>query len=754
MKFETLSMLLGMGIMLTAGSDVHAQSEVLTPRALAEIERLGAPALSRDGQTAAYTVTGERLASSETTSKSTSEPNNKGNGKTSAKLWLAPSADLQSATLLVQTDQAISQLSWSEDGKSVYYVSPASGRAQLWNVGVDATAPRQVTHYPLGVLAYRLVDHDRLLITAHDAFADCADLACNQARLDQEEARKRDRAPAESGLMYRDGEAPRYLDGYIDNRFVNLFQARLSGKEVLGNATAIVQGYRYDIAERNFLPQIDFSVSPDGHALYAGLRPSGSNQGDELPKTIYRAALEAGPSSAGNQYGAWISDPARSVYRPRISPDGRRLAYLRAEGSEHTAPRITIWVRDLATDQDRQVAAGLDVLVSELEWSSGGDSLYAMGPEGTHLRLFKIPLNDAGSSAGDGAGATATADANAIAGAKVPADARAFAAVPSSGSVLQWSSQGGRLALLESHLQQPPEVSVVEEGPAGRRLSSTSSATAQVAPYALGEVSTFRFKGWNRDTVEGMLMKPARFDPARRYPVVLLLHGGPNGHFSDAWSAGMLAPQLLAARGYAVVMINPHGSAGYGTAFGRAVLRHWDDRPLEDFKAGWAHALAAFPFLDPARACAVGGSYGGYLTLLFAGRWKAPWKCYVNGQGIFDVRSFFYANDITRYDQLSFGQEPWAAADLERQNPARDVGQWTQPIFTIAGGRDYRVPIEQTLGAYKASALRKVPSQLLLFPDESHGQFNLPNRIRTMDEVLSWLDRWTAPGGQAEARVR
>lgn len=693
-----LCLCMGSSLSLDAQAARPEEAAVLTPQALAELDRVGAPALSPDGMRIAYTVTGERLA---------------GSGPR-VRLMVGPSGEWRSATVVLEADRAIDQVSWSEDGTRLYYLTSAPGTPQLWSVGASGGPPRQVTDLPLSVIAYRLADHDRLLITAHDAWPDCEDLACSKTRQDQEAALRRGPNRADSGLMYRDGQAVRYMDSYVDGRFTALFQSRWTQEAPVTEATAVMRGYRYDVMERNFTPQIDFSVSGDGQQVVVGLRPSGSNQTDELPKRLFEISL---PDSRTQM----LETPAgRSAYRPRLSPDGRHLAYLQAQGSEHTAPRVTVWVRDRQTQREVQLAPQLDVLVTDIGWSSEGRAVYAIGAQGVKVRLFELSLQ-----------APDTA---------VP--------VPSRSAVLQWSSRGGRLAVLDSDLQHPPALSVHEAAVASPfgagPVAQEEAVPVPVPGYLLGEASVFRFRGWHQDPVEGLVLRPAGFQPGERYPVVFLLHGGPNGVFSDSWSAGVLAPQLFAARGYAVVMINPHGSAGYGTAFGRSVLRHWADRPMEDLKAGWAHALARFPFLDGNRACAVGGSYGGYLTLMLAGQWSKPWKCLVNGQGIFDTRSFYYANDITTYDRLSLAERPWDP-EIEQQNPARHVARWTTPLFIIAGGRDYRVPVDQTLGAYKAASLRQVPTQVLIFPDEGHGQFSLPNRIRTMDEVLRWLDRWTAP---------
>jgi len=263
--------------------------------------------------------------------------------------------------------------------------------------------------------------------------------------------------------------------------------------------------------------------------------------------------------------------------------------------------------------------------------------------------------------------------------------------------------------------------------------------------FELGEVTPFTFSGWNGEPVQGFVMKPAGFMPSRRYPAILQMHGGPNEPFSDKWSVGPISPQLFAAHGYAVVMIDPHGSGGYGTAFGRAVLGHWSDRPLEDFKAGWAQVLKANSFIDANRACAMGASYGGYLALLFAGQWQDPWKCLFAGSPIFDIHSFYYSSDIVAYSKLSFAAQPWNDDSYEQRSPITNIANWRVPLFIVGGTNDYRVPNDQSIGAYGAARLMNVPSQYLVFEGEAHGVRSPQNVVRLISETMQWFDRWTDP---------
>ncbi|RYD74824.1 MAG: S9 family peptidase [Verrucomicrobiaceae bacterium] len=509
--------------------------------------------------------------------------------------------------------------------------------------------------------------------------------------------------------MYENGAAPRFFAAYGDNRFVNLFRTAVSVSGAVSDATPLTPGHRYDVMEEAYGLLWDISVARDGSTLYFASRPAGSNQGDELPKSIYSVGL-----SGADRPKPVIADEKQSAYSPRISPDGERLAYLKADGTHYTSPRITVWVLDLVSGSNRQLIGAPDQQLTDLRWSPDGELLYVKALARGSRRIFTLPSRTSG-----GAGP-----------------------IPISRSISDYSISSNKIAYISSTLSSSPEITVASLDALGRPLTRSSFSKAGSDRFELGEAIEFNFSGWNNEPVHGFLLKPSSFVDGQKYPVVLSLHGGPNGAFTDAWSDDADAAQLLAARGYAVVMINPHGSSGYGTTFGQSVLGHWGDRPLEDLQRGWSHLSSRYPFLDTDRACVMGGSYGGYLTLLIAGVWNKPWKCLVARAGIFDIRSFYYSNDITAYNKLSFASAPWLDDSYEVQNPVSHVSKWRIPLFVYGGGEDYRVPIEQTIASYAAARLMKVPAQLLYFTDERHNIAKPRNVLRLADETGTWLARW------------
>jgi dipeptidyl aminopeptidase/acylaminoacyl peptidase len=264
---------------------------------------------------------------------------------------------------------------------------------------------------------------------------------------------------------------------------------------------------------------------------------------------------------------------------------------------------------------------------------------------------------------------------------------------------------------------------------------------ALVAQLALQPAETFWHRGAGGARVQALMVKPPDFDPSRRYPVLYLVHGGPQGAWSDQfhyrWNY-----QLFAAPGYVVIAPNPRGSTGYGQQFTDEISRDWGGRVYEDLMLGLDHALAEYPFLDGERVAAAGGSYGGYMMNWFQGQ-TDRFRTLISHAGVFDLRSMYGATEELWFPEWEFGGPPWETPeDYERWNPALQVDRWRTPMLVIHGQLDYRVPVEQGLGAFTALRRQDVPARLLYFPDEGHWILRPANALAWWATVHEWLEEW------------
>jgi dipeptidyl aminopeptidase/acylaminoacyl peptidase len=292
-----------------------------------------------------------------------------------------------------------------------------------------------------------------------------------------------------------------------------------------------------------------------------------------------------------------------------------------------------------------------------------------------------------------------------------------------------------------SSLTSPSELYVLDtDTSTNRKITDVSSRT--LAGVEMGDYEQFSFEGWGGATVYGFVVKPAGFEEGESYPVAFLIHGGPQGSFSNnfhyRWN-----PQTYAGQGFAVVMIDFHGSTGYGQAFTDSISGDWGGKPLEDLKLGLSAALEEYNFLDGERVCALGASYGGYMINWIASQWPERFRCLVNHDGIFDNRSMYYATEELWFPEWEHGGPYFENPEgHERHNPALYVDQWKTPMLVIHGELDFRVPVTQGIMTFTALQRQGIESRFLYFPDENHWVLKPHNSIHWHEQVNAWLHQY------------
>ena len=245
--------------------------------------------------------------------------------------------------------------------------------------------------------------------------------------------------------------------------------------------------------------------------------------------------------------------------------------------------------------------------------------------------------------------------------------------------------------------------------------------------------------------MHGMLLRPPAFDASKKYPVVMVLHGGPETQFSDAWSYRWNT-QVFASPGYAVLMINRRGSTGFGQQFTDEINNDWGGRAFEDLLSGLEFALGRYAFLDGDRVAAAGASYGGYMVAWMASQAKGRFKALVCHAGVYNLVSMYGATEETWFPEWAFRGTPWTAeANYLRQSPhtrAAEFGKYKTPTLVVHGELDFRVPYTQGLEFYTALQRQEVPSRLIVFPDEGHWILKPQNSAFWYSEVLAWVGRY------------
>ena len=663
-----------------------AAARGLDVRDLQKLDRVSSPVLSPDGSTVVFA---KRIVDADVV-------------KASSSLWVRNllTRDMAPPKRLTPEGWNVNSPSFSPDGKTVYFLSAKSGTQQLYAMPLVGGAPRQLTAFALDVASYKVSPDGTRVLFSTDTFADCkADFACTKKRLDDTAAKK------SSGVVY-DGLFVRHWDTWADGRRSRLFVAALpEGKaKPVASATSLTDRLDGDAPSKPFGGADEYTWSPDGTSVVAAIRVAGKGEAWSTNFDLYKIAADgsSAPVNLTAANPAWDTGPV-------FSADGKTLFYRAMKRPGFEADRFGLMAMDLATKQVREIAPSWDRSADGIVVSKDGATIYTTAQDVGQHPLFAVDV------------ASGTAKP-----------------VVAEGSISAFDIAGDTLAFTRNTLKTGDQLFTTTLAGAPLR-AITPSAQDMLKDVSFGDFEQFTFTGWNNETVHGYVVKPHDYVEGRKYPVAFLIHGGPQGSFGNGWSYRW-NPQTYAGQGYAVVMIDFHGSTGYGQAFTDAISQHWGDRPLEDLQKGWAAARQKYAFLDGGKACALGASYGGYMINWIAGNWNEPWKCLVNHDGVFDTRSMGYVTEELWFTEWENGGTPFDKPEnYEKFNPVNHVAKWRVPMLVVQGEKDYRVPVDQGLSTFTALQRKGIESKLLYFPDENHWVLKPQNSILWHDTVNAWL---------------
>lgn len=586
---------------------------------------------------------------------------------------------------------------WMPDGKTIFFLSSRSGSSQVWRIRVDGGEAEQVTDLPLDVGTLNFSPDGSQMAISLEVFPDANSPAATKKRLDEEAQRK------STGRIYDRGFA-RHWDAWSDGRRSHLFVLPSSGK---GKPVDVMGKMEADCPSKPFGGPEEFTFTPDGQELVFTARDVGPKEPWSTDFNLYRVPADASsePEHLTEGNPAWDTHPT-------FSPDGKTLAYLAMTRPGYESDRFRIVLRRWPNGPERVLTEEWDRSPSEICWSSDGRELFAAAHHVGQTSLFAID--------------------------ELTGNVRV---VLREGTVKSPVASGPGIVYSLDHLQSPAELYWVRPDGSDRRQLTRINAE-KIAAARMGSVDQFSFKGYNDERVYAYVVRPADFDPQRKYPVAFLIHGGPQGSFGNnfhyRWN-----PQAFAGAGYAVVMVDFHGSVGYGQAFTDSIRDDWGGKPLEDLKKGLEAALRRYAWMDGNRVGALGASYGGYMINWIAGNWPDRFRCLVNHDGNLDERAAYFNTDELWFPEWDHAGTPWTNPEgYEKQNPVNFVRNWKTPMLVIHGGRDYRVVDSQGVATFNTLQRLGIPSRLLYFPDENHWVQKPQNSILWHETVIGWLDRW------------
>ena len=530
-----------------------------------------------------------------------------------------------------------------------------------------------------------------------EVFPDCESLKCTRERLDQRAADKA------SGRLY-ERTFIRHWDTWSDGTRSHLFTAPLAAGGAAGTPVDVSKGFDADIPEKPFGDDKSYDYSPDGKQLVFSARLAGRTEPWSTNFDLFATPADASAAPVN----LTAANPAWDA-QPHFLPNGD-LAWLAQDRPGFESDRFHIMLKEARSGAVRALTGGWDRSAANLGVTADGRELVVTADETGQKALFLVDLKSGTPR-------------------KLVGD----------GEVDDFAITRERIVFMRADLGGPTDLySVPVRGGAMKRLTQVNRADLEARRMSAFE--QFSFKGWNDETVYGYVMKPFGFESGKRYPIAFLVHGGPQASMQNLWTYRWNA-QAFAGAGYAVVMIDFHGSPGYGQAFTDSISKDWGGKPLVDLQKGLAAALARYPWLNGERACALGASYGGFMMNWIEGNWPERFRCIVNHDGLFDQRMMYYATEELWFPEWEFGGPQYEVPEnYEHVNPVDFVAKWRTPMLVIHGQQDFRIPYTQGIGAFTALQRRGIESKLLLFPDENHWVLKPANSVLWYHTVLGWLD--------------
>ena len=666
---------------LAAGAP--AQAKGLTIDDMLAMRRVSEPVVSPDGKQLAFSV------------RDTDVEANRGR----TDVWLAAS-DGSSVKQLTTHPDNDSDPQWSADGAWIYFASSRSGSSQVWRIRPGGGEAEQVTKLATEINGFKLFPDGKHVLVAVDVWPEARSIA-ESAKRDDERAKSKVKMRAYNQLMFR------HWNEWEDGKFSHLFvwtAPEAGGKA--DEARDLTPGLATDTPVKPFGGMDEISIAPDGKTVAFAARVAGREDAWRTSTDVFVVATDG----RSKPVDLTTDNPAYDN-GATFSPDGKSLALRMMKRPGFESDRERIAIVDMASRKLRVVTEGWDHSAGALAWSADGRTIFTESDNVGNHSVFAIDV---------ASGAAKLVVDKGTNGSPRPA--------------------GDRIVFVRDTLKQPAELySAKPDGSDLRQITHFNDARAKAITW--GDYEQFAFKGAKGDTVHGYVIKPAG-GTGGKAPVAFLIHGGPQGSFGDhfhyRWN-----PEVYAGHGYAVVMVDFHGSTGYGQAFTDAISGDWGGAPYDDLMMGLDAALDKYSWLDKSRMVALGASYGGFMINWVNGH-TDRFKALICHDGNLDERLAYYNTEELWFPEWEHGGLPWDKPEgYTKHNPIDFVKNWKTPTLVIHGGMDYRVVDTQGMATFTALQRKGVPSRFLYFPDEGHWVLKPQNTKVWHDEVLAWMDTWT-----------
>ena len=657
-----------------------AQEKRLTIDELLKVRRVGDPQVSPKGDLVAFTITSVDQAAN----------------KSTTQIYLVPLSGGETRQL-TNDEHSSASPRWSPDGERLAFVSARDGDDQVWTIDVSSGALKKITTISSGAGDPVWSPDGKWLAFVSDIYPECHDDACNKRRA-EEVAQNKVKAHVADRLLYRHWKA------WKNGLRTHVFVVSSSG----GQARDLTPG-DYDAPPFSLGGPIDYAFSPDSSEL------AFVSNHDKVEATSTNADVWLIPVKGGVAKNITAANHGYDG-SPQYSPDGKYLAYRSQVTPGYESDRFRLMLYDRKTGRAQSISESLDSNVDEFTFTPDGKNIYLTAEERGRAPIYTVAVTGGSIK-------------------KVVAEGGA------NGDV-HLTKNGGTLVFSRSSMTRPAEIyRANSDGSTVTALTTTNDRF--ISSFNLKAAEEVTWTGGLGAKVAGWIVKPPNFNPGRKYPLVVLIHGGPQGAWNDNWGYRW-NPQIYANNGYVVFMPNPRGSTGYGQKFVAEISGDWGGKVFTDISNGVAMA-ANLPYVDKTRIGAAGASYGGYMINWIEGHNNDPrfrYKVLVSHDGVYNLEAMYGVTEELWFPEWEFKGTPWTnPAMYDRWSPHNFVQNFKTPVLIITNTLDYRVPEGEGLQFFTAVQRMGVESKLVDFPDEGHWVTKPANSAFWHRTVLDWLDK-------------
>ncbi|KPL03136.1 MAG: hypothetical protein AMJ90_03960 [candidate division Zixibacteria bacterium SM23_73_2] len=610
-------------------------------------------------------------------------------------LWMVPTKGGE-ARQLTSSDSSDTRPRFSPDGKKIAFLSGRSGSRQIWVISTDGGEATQLTDFPVSVSEHSWSpDGKWLAFTAEVLPGVPVDSSMEVTRRWKDEKEELEiQAELYKKLLYR------HWNIYEDERVSHLFILDAEGKNP---PVDLIPDLEYDVLQWSYAVASvgqDYDWSSDSRSIVFA---TNLNPRQELN---YDVSLYKVEISRLGEIECLTPDMPGAESCPRFSLDGKYLAYRMTDEPGYEADQGKLIIRDLKTNEERNLTESWDRSVEEIRWSADGSKIYFLADDQSEKPVFCVSLANGRIE-------------------KVVGGWNVGFALLKKDQIVSVRQNSGH----------PPEVYLKSKG----KLNILTSFNQKLlSERTIPRAESFWIPRPQGDSIQGFVIKPPKFDPRKKYPLVLCIHGGPEGMYGEYFSTSR---QLYAAQGYVVLFLNPSGSTGYGEKLKKAIRYDWGGQCYRDLMLGVDY-LISLGYIDTTHMAATGGSFGGYMVN-WIGTQTDRFKCLVSHASVFNLESKYGTTDELFFPEWEFGGPPWENREIYRKfSPHNYADQMKTPTLVIVGELDYRTPTDQSEQLFTTLQRRGIDSWFLRFPDEGHS-INKPYNYRLwLDTIFIWLSRY------------